>query len=137
MFDAFEPFLRGQLDVRDFDVILIVQPGFGPQLVACALRHQPDGHHRGLIDCGRFGCIAWFAFVAGAFGRRGPCRPGVRQNCIQMHFPIGAACGRHKGLAAFACRCARRIGAEMGLIGVPGQFATAMRPQVHNRRPAA
>ena len=43
----------------------------------------------------------------------------------------------HKGRAVRANRRVVHIGAEHGKIVVPGQLAPAMRPQVHDRRPAA
>ena len=43
MFDRLVAFARGKLHVRDFHIVLIIQPHLGAQLIAGPLRHDPDG----------------------------------------------------------------------------------------------
>ena len=136
MFDRLEPFLRGQLDVGDLHVVLVIEPRLHAQLLLCALRHHPDRNKRRFLGCIRAG-----RFVVGAVRPEPVCGNFTRlrsilQDIRDVHFAIGASGRDDEGLAVMPGRRALGIGAERGLFGIPAKLAAAMRPQVHDRRPA-
>ena len=65
MFDAFKAFLRGQLNVGHFHVVLVIEPCFGAQFNARTLRHQPHGFDRMFRR--------WHTFWDGRFDRLTAC----------------------------------------------------------------
>ena len=62
---------------------------------------------------------------------------GIFHDRGKVHWTICAACRDDKAEAVLIGGRAGSVGAEMGLRVVPDQLATAMRPQVHHRGPAA
>ena len=125
VFDTGIAFAGGQLDVRHLHVVLVIQPHLRLQLNACALRHDPDGLHRGLCHGSGGRCLA--AHLSADISQ------GVRGRQVT----IGRTNRHHHGRPVVACRRAGGVGTEMRLRIVPRQLAAAMAPQVHHRRPAA
>jgi hypothetical protein len=130
--DALEPLARGEFHVRHLHVVLEVEPHLRLQPVARALRHDPDGSIAASAASSTSGSLPLGWPLPRARPRRGhrpaprPCasRPRPRPPHDEA-LPVGAR-GRAVG-----------IGAELRARLVPGKLAAAMRPQVHDRRPAA
>ena len=137
MFHAFIAFAGRKLHVRDFDVVLIVEPHLGPQAGACALRHHPD----------RFHCISdgvrnhrrcrFLRLAPGGLDRGQTGGMGIGQHCHIVQRAIGCPGGDHHRTAVMGQGRAVGIGAEADPGGIPGQLAATMAPQMHDRRPAA
>ena len=137
VFNRLVALLRRQTHVRDFHVVLIVQPRLDTQRRACPLRHQPDGFH------GRLGCrgrnrrrFLW-RVKPSRFRRHDTCRGCIRQHTVQFQRATGRASSHDKTVAILIGGTALGIGAEMRLRLIPCQLATAMGPQVYHGRPAA
>ena len=135
--DALEPLARGQFHVRHLDVVLIVQPGLGLQLVWRVRGHVPDRRDRlpGLGGRGRHGAAG--RRVPDRFGGGSAGLEGILEHFGRRHSTAGDAGGADEGQAVGAGRRARGIGAEERLGLVPVQLAAAMRPEMHDRGPAA
>ena len=132
MFDRLVAFARGKLHVRDFHIVLIIEPHLGAQLIAGPLRHDPDGFQR------RF--LTPFS-LRGSDGVR-TCSTRARKGCIHQSLcrfqrAIGSPCGIDHRQAVMADRRAGGIGTEHGVSLVPRQLAATMAPQMHHGRPAA
>ena len=125
MFDRLEPFLRGEADVGDFHIVLIVEPHLRPQRMIRAFGHHPDRQDRRLgrafarwgVDSGGFGGIV--QHLGG--GQRTRCHTG----------------SDHKPLAVCPPRRLIGIGAEHGAFLIPPELAPAVRPEVDDRRPTS
>ena len=137
MFDGCEPFLRGQLDIGDFHIILEIQPCLGPQRIAGPLRHHPDGGHRAFLCVHGQGGHGHILRLSGGQGGSLARRHRIGQHSGAAQMAIGHPCGDHETRAISTGRRAGRVGAKHRLRIVPDQLATAMRPQMHDRRPAA
>ncbi len=130
--DAFITFAGRELHVRDFHVVLRVQPHFRFQLHGSALRHHPHGFHSRFVT----------GIARRSFWRFGACGPCPRVCCIgkyvaQSQHTRGGTCGAHKRLTIVTSGRAVRIGAEKLIGFVPNQLTATMRPKVHDRRPSA
>ncbi len=137
MFDGLEPFLCGQLHIGDFHIVLEIQPRLGPQSIAGPLRHHPDGGQRPLVGVGRHRCGGDALFMPRVMRSGLACRDTVSQHVPTAQMAVGDACRDHETLPVSTCRRAGGVGAEHRLRVVPDQLAAAMRPQMHDRRPAA
>jgi hypothetical protein len=136
MFDRLVTLAGGKLHVRDLHVVLVIQPHLGLQRRASALRHDPDGFHRGFGHLRRAGRLG-FGLETGGLGRSSAALGGIGQGIGCRHRTIGIADRDHHGLTVLIGRRLGGIGAEMGVGGIPDQLAAAMAPQVNDRRPAA
>jgi hypothetical protein len=135
--DALVALLRGEAHVGDLHVVLVVEEGLRPQVRTRALRHRPDRQERllGFVGGGRRGGVG--GGMAGFRGGAVPGGMGVGEDRARVAGAGGGARGDHEAGAVMAERRPFGVGRELGAVGVPGQLAAAMRPEMHHRGPAA
>lgn len=117
----------GELHIRHFHVVLVVEPHLRAQRGRGALRHDPDRLGRRLLGALRPRRLALAAHGADRVG----------QHVGREQLAIGRARNRHHGRAVMGDRRAGRIGPEGRLRLVPDQLAAAVAPEMDDRRPAA
>ncbi len=137
MFNAFKPFLGGQLHIADLHIVLEIKPSLRAERIAGSLRHQPDRRKRRLFGIHSRRHSRFLGLAASGAPGRPALFGGILKHRRAAQMPIGQTC--HFDKTGPICPQGRliRIGAEHGLIGVPNQLATAMGPQMHHGRPAA
>ena len=137
VFDTFVAFLRGKLNIRDFNIVLIIQPRLHAKLRPRPLRHHPDRLKRRFCRLLELWQLDSFGCQPKRLNSLAPRMVGIGQTHAHIHHTIGRTCRNNKSLACRAQGGPRLVRAEHRVLLIPNKLAAAMAPEVHNRRPAA